>query len=78
VGEWAHSRLQTILNACLCERETLGIRVVTEQRVQVADTRYRVPDVCLVAGDEPNEQILTSPPFICVEILSKNDRMSEM
>ncbi len=34
--------------------------------------------VCAVAGDEPREQILSSPPLLCVEILSKDDRMSEM
>ncbi len=78
VGEWAHSRLQTVLTAYLYEREKLGIRVVTEQRVQVAASRFRVPDICVIAGDEPEEQILTTPPFICIEILSKSDRMSEM
>jgi Uma2 family endonuclease len=78
VGEWAHSRLQTVLAAYLYEREKLGIRVVTEQRVQISATRFRVPDICVVAGDEPKEQVLSSPPFICIEILSKSDRMSEM
>jgi Uma2 family endonuclease len=37
-----------------------------------------VPDVCVIAGHEPEEQIFTSPPFLCIEILSKDDRMSEM
>jgi Uma2 family endonuclease len=32
----------------------------------------------VVAGDEPQEQVFTSPPFLCIEILSKDDRMSEM
>jgi Uma2 family endonuclease len=32
----------------------------------------------VVAGERPSEQILTSPPFLCVEVLSKDDRMSEM
>ena len=59
-------------------RQELGIHVVPEQRVQVQPTRFRVPDVCVVSGKEPSEQILTSPPFLCVEILSKDDRMSEM
>src|ERR1035438_8849467 len=38
---------------------------------------FRVPDVCLVLG-EPAEQIFRTPPFICIEILSPDDRLSEM
>jgi Uma2 family endonuclease len=59
-------------------RTTLGIHVFPEQRVQVKKTRFRVPDVCVVAGKKPAEQIFTSPPFLCIEILSKDDRMLEM
>jgi Uma2 family endonuclease len=55
----------------------VGLRVVPEQRVQISPTRFRVPDVCVVPG-EPAEQIFKTPPFICVEILSKDDRISEM
>lgn len=79
VGERDHSSLQMVLSALLHNRrQELGIQVFPEQRVQVAATRFRVPDICVIVGEEPEEQILTSPPFICVEILSKCDRMSEM
>jgi Uma2 family endonuclease len=40
-------------------------------------TRFRIPDVCVVIG-KPTEQIFRTPPFICIEILSRDDRMSEM
>lgn len=79
VGERDHSELQMALSAYLFNRRReLNIHVFPEQRVQVKATRFRVPDVCVVTGDKPQEQILTSPPFLCVEILSKDDRMSEM
>jgi Uma2 family endonuclease len=39
---------------------------------------FRVPDVCVVAGPEPEEQIFRSPPFICIEILSPDDRMARV
>jgi Uma2 family endonuclease len=79
VGERDHSELQMALSAYLFNRRReLNIHVFPEQRVQVKATRFRVPDVCVVSGDKPQEQILTSPPFLCVEILSKDDRMSEM
>ena len=58
-------------------RKQWGINVVPEQRVQVKPQRFRIPDVCVVLG-QPNEQILTKPPFICIEILSPEDRMSRV
>lgn len=79
VGEKDHGRLQALLIGLLLRLEKrLGIWVVLEQRVQVSPTRYRVPDICVIAGPEPQEQIFTQPPFLCVEILSPEDRMSRM
>ena len=49
------------------------IRVVPEQRVQVRPTRFRIPDVCVVLADSPVEAIFRRSPFICIEILSKDD-----
>ena len=46
--------------------------------MQVSRTRYRVPDICVFVGPEPDEQIFTQPPFLCIEILSPEDRMSRM
>jgi len=78
-GEWDHSQLQARLIVYLSQLSTSEqIHVVPEQRVQVRHSRFRVPDVCVVAGPEPREQILTSPPFLCIEILSRDDRMTEM
>ena len=58
-----------------CEND--GIVVMTEVRVQVRPARFRVPDICLTVG-EPGEEVLTKPPFICIEILSPEDRMSRI
>jgi Uma2 family endonuclease len=78
LGEFDHSRLQTALAVYFGTRQKQwDITVVVEQRVQVKPTRFRIPDVCVVLGS-PNEQILTRPPFLCIEILSKDDRMSQM
>src|SRR5205814_4769149 len=55
-----------------------GIHVFPEQRVQVSRTRFRVPDICVVAGAEPDEQIFTKPPLLCIEILSPEDTMTRM
>jgi len=32
-----------------------------------------VPDICVTLG-EPDEQVFAGPPFLCVEILSPEDR----
>src|SRR5262245_27389130 len=79
VGEKDHSRLQTLLTAFLANRETeYGIHVFVEQRVQISPRRFRVPDVCVTVGPEPQEQIFTTAPFLCIEILSPDDRMSRI
>jgi Uma2 family endonuclease len=79
LGELDHSSIQGIIYVSLfTRRREWGIHVYPEQRVQVKATRFRIPDVCAVKGAKPAEQIFTHPPFLCVEILSKDDRMSQM
>ena len=79
LGEFDHSRLQMRLSAYLFMREAQwGIMVVPEQRVQVKATRFRVPDICAIVRGVTPPPIFTEPPFLCVEILSKDDTMSEM
>ena len=79
VGEWDHSELQTaIASYFYALRKRLQIFTVVEQRVQVSRTRFRVPDICIIAGPKPTEQILTQPPMVAIEILSKDDRVGYM
>jgi Uma2 family endonuclease len=79
VGEWDHSRLQMLLSRWLSNREKeFGITVVVEQRVQVKARRFRVPDITVLRGGPPVGPIITEPPFLCVEILSPSDRVTEM
>ncbi len=79
VGEWDHSRLQALLTGCFLRLEKkLGILVVTEQRVQVKATRFRIPDVAVVLGPRPEGGIVTSPPFLCVEVISPEDRFTKV
>ena len=78
VGELDHSDLQTEIGAWFrARRAKLGIWAFVEQRVQVAPRHIRIPDVCLVQG-RPSEQVFRTPPLAVIEILSKDDRMSEM
>jgi Uma2 family endonuclease len=78
-GEYDHARLQGEVSAYFYNRrKEWRIDVVPEQRVQVSPTRFRVPDVCVIADEGTPEQIFHRPPLICIEILSKDDRLSAM
>ena len=78
-GEKDHNKVQRALLVYLHLRQReFGIFVIQEQRLRLGPNRYRVPDLCVVVGTEPDEQIFTQPPFLCIEILSPEDRMSRM
>jgi Uma2 family endonuclease len=78
LGERDHSRLTAQIVAWFYAREeNQNVRVFPEQRVQVAQKRFRVPDICITDG-EPGEQILTKPPLLCIELLSPEDRMERI
>jgi Uma2 family endonuclease len=78
VGERDHGLLQAALIVWFSgRRKELGTAVIPEQRVQVSASRYRIPDVCVTLG-LPDEQIFTSPPFLCIEILSPEDQMGRV
>ena len=78
LGEREHSYIQAaIISYFFARRRALNIEVYPEQRVQVKPDRYRIPDVCVVLGGT-KEKIFTKPPFLCVEILSPEDRMTRV
>ena len=78
VGEWDHAWIQGRLVTYFSNhsRES-GLVGIPELRVQVRATRYRIPDIVVTLG-KPNEQVLTHPPLLCIEILSKDDTISKM
>jgi Uma2 family endonuclease len=79
MGEKDRSRLQREIVFYFRSREQAWQAFCfPEQRIQVAPHRFRIPDVCVVLGKEPDGQVFTEPPFICVEILSKGDTLLAM
>ena len=79
LGEKTHSKIQRRLSTYLDNRsKKFGIEVFPEQRVQVSARRFRVPDLTVVRSPEPEQEIFTSPPHLCIEILSKDDTMIGM
>jgi Uma2 family endonuclease len=78
VGEFDHASLQTQIVIYLSRYRKAGWFAVVEQRVQVACTRFRVPDVCVMRIEKPMPQVFRTPPVIAIEILSPEDRISTM
>src|SRR5437588_7173666 len=79
VGQRKHALTQRRILFFLAALEAkLHIFVLQEQRVRMGPTRYRVPDICVMLGGDPDEEIFTSAPFLCVEVLSPEDRKSRM
>ena len=77
VGKWEPARLQWLLAQWFANHEKeWGITGSTEQRIQVASERVRVPDlVVLAAGPQPD--VLIDPPQLVIEILSPDDTYSD-
>ncbi len=79
VGEREHSILQIALGAWFFNRrKEWKIVVMSEQRTRVSDANVRIPDVCLVSADAPNEKVTLTPPILAIEILSPEDRISRV
>jgi Uma2 family endonuclease len=77
LGERVHGRLQLRVALMLNGQAPQNAEVLPEVRVQVKPSRFRVPDIC-IAVDDSDEPILTKPPFLCIEVLSPEDRMSRI
>jgi Uma2 family endonuclease len=79
LGEWDHGDLQGEIVRYLKNRgREWGVRAATEVRVRVSPTRMRIPDVCVISRNHPRERVLTTPPLICIEVLSPEDRWSRV
>jgi len=79
VGAYDHAAWQEALLVYFREHnQEWNIRVKAELRVQVAETRFRVPDITVLDRDEPIEQIVTHAPIAVFEVLSPEDVMARM
>ena len=78
MGERDHAWLQMALGAYFfARRKEWNITVLSEMRVQTSERRFRIPDLCVVLGDT-QERVLKTPPFLCIEILSSEDRWTRV
>jgi Uma2 family endonuclease len=76
LGEFEHARLQSLLIGWFLSHEKdWNIVTVVEQRIRVAAKRVRIADICLLHRSAPREQVTQTPPLLCIEMLSPEDRL---
>jgi len=79
MGELPHGEVQCTLASLLRQAgRPLGMRVVTEVRIRISPTRYRIPDVSVWLAGDIGDKIPTKPPFLAIEVLSPDDRMTRV
>ena len=78
-GEFDHASWQQAIQSWFWQHQKeWTIRALPALRVQVAATRYRVPDVTVLDRSRPIEQIITHPPVAVFEVLSPEDRLQRL
>jgi Uma2 family endonuclease len=79
MGDRPHSAMQRFfLKLFFRYEEVHGILAYPELRTQVSATHFRVPDVLVLRKTDPADDIVRVAPLLCIEILSRDDSMSEM
>jgi len=78
VGEIDHGDVQGSIYYYIRSRYGNRFWAGVEIRVQVSPTRFRVPDIVVVEGSRPQGRILTLPPLLVIEVLSREDRAEDI
>ena len=76
VGDWLHSWVQSNLIHALRSKYP-SLFPTPELRSRTQTTRYRLPDVSVLLN-KPQSRFLLDAAFIAIEILSQDDRMSQV
>lgn len=77
VGDPKHGLIQMQLGHWFLLHPEWNLRAISELRTRTKTTRIRLPDVAVVPNDATLLQYpRTNPPFIAIEILSPDDRLS--
>jgi Uma2 family endonuclease len=75
--DYPHSRAQIRLGSFFETRpQALRLYPGSELRLKIRDGLYRIPDIAVFHPTEPAEGVPSLLPFIVIEILSPDDRMT--
>ena len=76
---YLHGKTQGLLFAFfLALPQALRVFPATETRVKVREGRYLIPDVTVYHPVEPDTDVPDMTPLVAIEILSPDDRQSEV
>lgn len=79
LGENPHSTAQARLVEIFCEaRKRHPLHSRPELRMQLAPTRFRIPDVAVFHPRKPVDVVPSDPPCIVIEIVSPEDRHTDI
>ncbi len=77
-GSYEHSRLQILIGAWFVQNEKAwNVQGVIEQRTRTSQTNILIPDIALLPRG-PQPRVIADPPLLAVEILSPDDRYSDL
>jgi Uma2 family endonuclease len=77
--DYLHAKTQLILGAFfLALKNTLRLYPCSELRLRLSANTFLIPDICVFHPEEPALAVPDQPPLIVIEILSPDDRMSEV
>jgi Uma2 family endonuclease len=75
MGEHTHNLIQGFIYFVFTSNlESWRTEAIIEQRIRIDSSRVRVCDVAVIDADQPFEEVLTTPPLLCIEVLSPEDR----
>jgi Uma2 family endonuclease len=77
--DYLHSKIQGLLLIWLGRlMERHRVQPCPELRMRLGPGVYRVPDIALIAGPEPEVRFPDTPSLVTVEIVSLDDRYSDV
>jgi Uma2 family endonuclease len=76
--DYIHSRIRVLLAVLFeSQRATHGLLACAELRMKIASGVYRIPDIAVFV-QPPEQSVPDTPPLVAIEILSKDDRHSDL
>ncbi len=74
-----HSKTQVLLAFFyMAASQALRLYPRTELRLRLSQGRVRIPDVSVFHPSEPQQPVPDTPPYIAIEVLSHEDRLTEV
>jgi Uma2 family endonuclease len=74
-----HAQIQALLVLLFARLlPKVHLTLLTEPRLQIEPDRFRVADFAVLRGARPEGRYATTPVFVAIEIVSPDDRYSEL